>query len=107
MNTNMSDTKVFIMHYSILTERKKNILNELDNMDDKSTFVKQSRKGSSTLHVAESYNPTANYTSTLTIPTFDNQLLYLKPRAVIRFTSAAHTYEFTYGIKVNLSRYFK
>jgi len=83
------------------------MLKNLDNINGSTVFARQSRKGSSTLHVAENYNPTANYTSTLTIPTFDNQLLYLKPRAVIRFTSAAHTYEFTYGIKANLSKCFK
>ena len=83
------------------------MLDNLDNVNGSTVFAKQSRKGSSTLHVAESYVPTSSYTSTLTIPTFDNQLLYLKPRAVIRFTSAVHTYEYTYGIKANLSKCFK
>ena len=83
------------------------MLDNLDNVNGSTVFAKQFRKGSSTLHVAENYIPTTNYTSTLTIPTFDNQLLYLKPRAVIRFTSAAHTYEYTYGIKANLSKCFK
>ena len=83
------------------------VLDNLDNVNGSRVFTKQSRKGSSTLHVAENYIPTSNYTSTLTIPTFDNQLVYLKPRAVSRFTSAAHTYECTYGIKANLSKCFK
>ena len=43
------------------------VLDNLDEINDPmliTSFTKQSRKGSSTLHVAESYNPTANYTST-------------------------------------------
>ena len=83
------------------------MLDNLDNNNGPTVFTKQSRKGSSTLHVAETYVPTSSYTSTMSIPTFDNQLSYLKPRAVIRFTSAVHTYEYTYGIKANLCKCFR
>jgi len=85
------------------------INNELDNLmeEDNSVMRKPSRKGSSTLHIAENYNPVNNYSSTLNIPAFDNQLMHLKPRAVIRFTAAAHTYEYTYGLKINMSKSFR
>ena len=88
--------------------------NELDQLDelsfDNNVLKKPSRKGSSTLHQAETYQPqNANltYTNTLQIPTFDNVLISLKPRAVVKFTAAAHTYEYTNKIKVNLSQAFQ
>jgi hypothetical protein len=88
--------------------------NELERLDefnfDNDVLKKPSRKGSSTLHQAETYQPqnvNLTYTNTLQIPSFDNVLISLKPRAVIKFTAAAHTYEYTNKIKVNLSQAFQ
>ena len=55
------------------------INNELDNLmeEDNSVMRKPSRKGSSTLHIAENYNPVNNYSSTPNIPAFASESLQM------------------------------
>ena len=89
-----------------LEARNEDIVLPLDNSF---TATRSNRRGSSTLHHAENYQlqeRNIQYTNTLQLPTFDNTLNHLKPRSIIKFTAAAHTYECTNNIKANLSKAF-